>query len=416
MEYMLSLSGINAATEGVFFLMDLPAEDILANNVSLPEPLPDVFEELSFSDSSEFLEVDEDTSLRKRLFPQILPGSLLNQNLVQGGDSDDFGSLDMSLPARAAEQAENIVRKVLEEAENAEQLVRKIWGGAWKVCHFSHLPKWLQDNDFLHKGHRPPLRSFSACFRSIFRIHTETGNIWTHLLGCLLFVGIAAYFLSRPSGLIPWEEKVVFATFFASAIICLGMSSMFHTVSCHSEHIGRLFSKLDYCGIAVLIIGSFVPWLYYGFYCDYQPKVFYFVLVSVLGAASIIVSMWDKFSEPQFRWLRAGVFAGFGLSGVIPALHYLIVKGFFQAVYHASFGWLCLMGALYLLGACFYALRVPERFFPGKCDIWFHSHQIFHVLVIAAAFVHYHGISEMAIYRLSMGTCSAEDAPIDFEY
>ncbi|PRD26698.1 UNVERIFIED_CONTAM: AdipoR [Trichonephila clavipes] len=314
--------------------MDLPVEDIYANNVSLPEPLPDVFEELSFSDSSEFLEVDEDTSLRKRLFPQILPGSLLNQNLlinlkslnapnlcdldkekiirftsefVQGGDSDDFGSLDMSLPARAAEQAENIVRKVLEEAENAEQLVRKIWGGAWKVCHFSHLPKWLQDNDFLHKGHRPPLRSFSACFRSIFRIHTETGNIWTHLLGCLLFVGIAAYFLSRPSGLIPWEEKVVFATFFASAIICLGMSSMFHTVSCHSEHIGRLFSKLDYCGIAVLIIGSFVPWLYYGFYCDYQPKVFYFVLVSVLGAASIIVSMWDKFSEPQFRWLRAAI-------------------------------------------------------------------------------------------------------------
>lgn len=66
------------------------------------------------------------------------------------------------------------------------------------------------------------------------------------------------------------------------------------------------FSRLDYCGIAVLIIGSFVPWLYYGFYCDYQPKVFYFVLVSVLGAASIIVSMWDKFSEPQFRWLRAG--------------------------------------------------------------------------------------------------------------
>jgi len=94
----------------------------------------------------------------------------------------------------------------------------------------------------------------------------------------------------------------------------------------------------------------------------------------------------------------------------------LIVKGFIQAVYHASFGWLCLMGALYLLGAAFYALRVPERFFPGKCDIWFHSHQIFHVLVIAAAFVHYHGISEMAIYRLSMGTCSAEEPPIDFEY
>ena len=27
----------------------------------------------------------------------------------------------------------------------------------------------LQDNDFLKKGHRPPLPSFKECFASIFR-------------------------------------------------------------------------------------------------------------------------------------------------------------------------------------------------------------------------------------------------------
>lgn len=61
---------------------------------------------------------------------------------------------------------------------------------------------------------------------------------------------------------------------------------------------------------------------------------------------------------------------GFGLSGVVPAVHYLIAEGWIRAVYQASFGWLCLMGILYITGALFYALRVPERFFPGKCDIW----------------------------------------------
>ncbi|XP_023219196.1 adiponectin receptor protein-like [Centruroides sculpturatus] len=320
------------------------------------------------------------------------------------GDVDD---VDISFPSRAAEQAEHLVRRVLEEAEQAEQLVWKVWEEAWKVCHFSSLPRWLQDNDFLHRGHRPPLPSFSACFRSIFRIHTETGNIWTHLLGCIAFIGVAIYFLSHPSNEIGWQGKMVFATFFISAIVCLGMSFTFHTVNCHSEKMGKLFSKLDYCGIAVLIIGSFVPWLYYGFYCQYQLKVFYFCLVFVLGTSAIIVSLWDKFSEPRFRWLRAGVFMGFGLSGAIPSVHYLIVNGWFEAVYSASFGWLCLMGSLYILGALLYALRLPERFFPGKCDIWFHSHQIFHVLVIAAAFVHYHGISEMAMFRLTVGDCSA---------
>ncbi|EEC08571.1 adiponectin receptor, putative, partial [Ixodes scapularis] len=221
-------------------------------------------------------------------------------------DDDDDDEDELSLPARAAEQAEHLVRKVLEEAEQAEQLVRKVWEEAWKVCHFTSLPQWLQDNDFLHKGHRPPLPSFSACFRSIFRIHTETGNIWTHLLGCLAFTGMALYFLTRPSAEIQWQEKVVFASFFAGAIMCMGMSFTFHTVSCHSEKVGKLFSKLDYCGIALLIIGSFVPWLYYGFYCDYQPKLVYLTVVIVLGIAAVVVSLWDKFGEPRYRPLRAG--------------------------------------------------------------------------------------------------------------
>ena len=35
-----------------------------------------------------------------------------------------------------------------------------------------------------------------------------------------------------------------------------------------------------------------------------------------------------------------------------------------------------IMGLLYLTGALLYATRMPERFFPGKCDIWFQSHQV----------------------------------------
>ncbi|KAJ0175588.1 hypothetical protein K1T71_008747 [Dendrolimus kikuchii] len=61
-------------------------------------------------------------------------------------------------------------------AEQAEEFVRKVWEASWNVCHFRHLPRWLQDNDYLHKSHRPPLPSFSACFASIFRIHTETAD------------------------------------------------------------------------------------------------------------------------------------------------------------------------------------------------------------------------------------------------
>ena len=44
--------------------------------------------------------------------------------------------------------------------------------------------------------------------------------------------------------------------------------------------------------------------------------------------------------------------------------------GLERSVTEASLGWLIFMGFLYITGALFYAFRIPERFFPGKVDIW----------------------------------------------
>lgn len=56
----------------------------------------------------------------------------------------------------------------------------------------------------------------------------------------------------------------------------------------------------------MLTMSSFVPWLYYAFYCEIIPKIAYLIVIGILGIACIIVSLWDKFSEPQFRVVRAG--------------------------------------------------------------------------------------------------------------
>ena len=57
-----------------------------------------------------------------------------------------------------------------------------------------------------------------------------------------------------------------------------------------------------------MIMGSFVPAIYYGFYCDFYAKLGYTVSMLVLGTISIIVSLWDKFATPAFRPIRAGLF------------------------------------------------------------------------------------------------------------
>jgi len=339
--------------------------------------------------------------------PQLISRRVVRMGEQEGEEKEgqEVTEVHQSLQSRAVEAMDNMWHKACEKGEEAEiyveKAMKKAWD-AWKTCHISDLPSWLQDNELLHTGHRPPLKSFQACFWSIFRLHTESVNIWTHLIGCIIFACLAVYVYFFNPHPLHWEDKLVFGSFFLGAIICLGMSSSYHTFACHSPHVGRLFSRLDYCGIALLITGSIVPFLYYGFYCEYLPKVCYILIVLALGVLTTVVSLSETFSLPHYRPVRASVFTGFGCSGIIPGIHWF----FSQESLHLSSLWysllcLILMGVLYVTGAILYALRVPERFFPGKCDYWFHSHQLFHVLVIAAAVVHYNGISELALYRLT---------------
>ncbi|XP_066251804.1 adiponectin receptor protein isoform X1 [Euwallacea similis] len=391
------------------------AEDSLTetdNSILRKRKIWDPESESIASEIKDLLEDDVNSLVEEDCIGCPLPSTPEDENVLDSEMSDVLKAAVLGTAAlipKFSGDDLDITTLAQNAASQAEHVVRRMIAVGWSVCHFHHLPDWLQDNDFLERGHRPPLPSFRACFKSIFRIHTETGNIWTHMLGCVAFIGIAIYFLMRPHLEIELQEKIVFGAFFAGAIICLGFSFMFHTVNCHSQFVGKLFSKLDYCGIALLIMGSFVPWLYYGFYCHFKPKVIYLSVVCALGITSIMVSLWDKFSESGWRPFRAAVFMTFGLSGIVPAIHFGVVEGWFTHVSQKSLGWLILMGVLYIVGAMLYALRVPERWFPGKFDIWFHSHQIFHVFVLGGALVHFHGISEMAMHRVTIGQCEITD-------
>lgn len=136
------------------------------------------------------------------------------------------------------------------------------------------------------------MSSFWACFKSIFSIHTETGNIWTHLLGFVLFLFLEILTVLRPNMYFtaPLQEKVVWGIFFVGAVLCLGFSWLVHTVYCHSEKVSWTFSKLYCSGIAPLLTRSFIPCLCYSFYCSLQPRLIYPSVVCVLSIFAIIVT------------------------------------------------------------------------------------------------------------------------------
>lgn len=357
---------------------------------------------------------------------------------------------------------------------------KRLWKKVkYQLIGYHSLPGYLRDNEFILGYYRSewPLKQ---SFLSIFSIHNETLNVWTHLIGFFLFLCLTIYTAMKSpavmdlnslqrlsdmvkgadlheihsellkclpplpkmpgfhklkdelrtsfpsmdflSSLSDWHivqlltkclpdqfpqhgvkddvENMVaplmiqpitrwpIFTFFCGAMFCLLASSMCHLLSCHSEHLSCIMLRLDYAGISALIATSFYPPVYYSFICDPFFCNLYLSIITILALATITFSFIPAFQKPNFRGYRASLFFGMGMSGVAPIVHKLILYKHQPEALQTT-GYEILMGVLYGLGALIYATRIPERWKPGKFDIAGHSHQLFHVLVVAGAYTHY---------------------------
>ncbi|TVU50055.1 hypothetical protein EJB05_01410 [Eragrostis curvula] len=343
----------------------------------------------------------------------------------------------------------------------------------YELIRYDELPEWLKDNEFIHGYYRCewPMKE---TLLSIFSIHNETLNVWSHLVGFLLFLCLTIFTAmviprdgsSRSSSIGSWGDLMGMANmtvalrhdalaaclllppsaaaaglseddqqicppnttsslsrhhhaiqiqdqddgaalvaalaatsdpvtrwplfaYLGGAMVCLLTSSACHLLLCHSERAAYLTLRLDYAGIAALIVASFYPLAYYTFLCAPATQRLYMSLITALGAAAAAFSLVPAFQAPALRPLRAALFSAMGASGVVPIAHKLVVYGGTAPGAVASAWYEALMGAMYGLGAAVYAARVPERWAPGRFDLVGHSHQLFHVFVVAGAYAHY---------------------------
>ncbi|XP_038975455.1 heptahelical transmembrane protein 4-like isoform X2 [Phoenix dactylifera] len=384
----------------------------------------------------------------------------------------------MAVSAEAFEKTSSIERSVasngmeLKEGGNQMKVSKEV---KCELVDFDSLPDYLKDNEFILRCYRCewPLKE---TILSIFSIHNETLNVWTHLIGFLFFLFLTVFTammiprdatvpsmqqsgqltetnssivqsgvidcLSSPlpageletttPALGSWHvpELLVnclpkrfshagnhtdpcvlasvkndvtsiispllmqpvtrwpFFAFLCGAMFCLLTSSMCHLILCHSERMAYIMLRLDYIGITALIVTSFYPLVFYSFVCQPFYCHLYMGFITTFGVATISVSLVPEFQAADFRPLRAGLFFCMGVSGLVPIMHKSI------AFHHRpeailSAGYELLMGTFYGLGVVIYAARIPERWKPGRFDIVGHSHQLFHVFVIAGAYTHY---------------------------
>ena len=226
-------------------------------------------------------------------------------------------------------------------------------------------------------------------------LHNETVNIWSHLIAAFAFpVGqlvlqlLVQYSFPEATAL----DRFVFAANLGCAVITMTLSSLYHTLMCHSESVSKLWLRIDYIGILILILGSFFSGIYVGFYCESELRNNYWSMIILLSLITSILVLDPKLQGLYYRTLRTCAFVLTGLSGFVPITHGLVMYGWDVMWMRSGMPYWFLEGAIYGLGAFIFATRIPESIWPGKFDIWFSSHQIFHVLVVIASLVHMYGV------------------------
>lgn len=141
---------------------------------------------------------------------------------------------------------------------------------------------------------------------------------------------------------------------------------------------------------------SIVAWIH-SIYGSLSPLYSGVYITIFIFFATILICLLanDKFCNESHTIARIIILISFGTSAIVPQIHWFI------NYWHLKYDCLNLSVILfisqgiYLLGTFLYAYQLPERFYPGKFDIFFNSHQFFHVCCTIAALGHNYAVLQL---------------------
>ncbi len=203
----------------------------------------------------------------------------------------------------------------------------------------------------------------------------------THEWAFFLSLGCGAALVIAADGA---EATASVAIYAGSLSALLGTSALYHRIDWKSPNVRRWMRRLDHSMIFVLIAGTVTPFLVLVLDGPFADALLIAVWAGAL-AGIVVELIWIE--AP--KWATAGVYLAVGWIGAI-AFPAIVANTDAGAAILIAFG-----GILYTIGAVVYARQRPD---PRPAT--FGYHEIFHLLVIAAAAAHFAAI---AIYALPEG-------------
>lgn len=191
----------------------------------------------------------------------------------------------------------------------------------------------------------------------------------SHMLAFVAALGGCLQLLQAPAG---EAQRLANLVFGFSLVLMFGVSGTYHWPT-WSPSVYRRLRRLDHAAIYLLIAGTFTPWAVLDPTGGWSRP-----LLWVMWSAALTGAMLTLLGVSTSRGLRSALYVALGLVAAPVLLRLPDVMG------AGRVGWLAFGGVLYALGAVVYARRWPDP----KPHV-FGYHEVFHVMVVAAAAVHY---------------------------
>ncbi|XP_020602180.1 progestin and adipoQ receptor family member 3-like [Orbicella faveolata] len=255
-----------------------------------------------------------------------------------------------------------------------------------KLYDYHDVPYFLRGNPYITSGYRAFL-SVRMCMKSLFVLSNESINIWSHLVGFLYF-----FYLLLVDNLVripdhngTFSDHAVLTSLLIGYMISMFFSAFYHLFCCHSEKMFHLWLSLDLAGISLGVCACYIPAVYYAFYCHATWRGFYLGGVIFLTLVSLALQFHPSFLTSRWAIKRLLLFSSLVAYGVGPSLHWVLLLGGWSDYTVRLF--IPKVAVMYLLGVLalgFYALKIPERYFPGKLNYIGSSHQWWHLFILLA--------------------------------
>ncbi|XP_069461846.1 membrane progestin receptor beta isoform X2 [Ambystoma mexicanum] len=256
------------------------------------------------------------------------------------------------------------------------------------------MPSTVKDDDvprllrepYIATGYRPIDQEWRYYFLSLFQKHNEAVNVWTHLIAGFLVLLRFKIFLGTEGPDLSYIAAPLFI-FVLASLTYLTCSTLAHLLHSKSELTHYTFYFMDYVGVSAYQYGSALVHFYYS--CDqyWYAKVELFFLpgAALLGWLSCVGCCFAKYRYqrpyPVYRKLCQVLPAALAyMLDISPIIHRFTVCQQVSCTEEAL-QYHVLQMVFFLIGAYFFSCPVPEKYFPGSCDIVGHGHQIFHVFL-----------------------------------